>query len=70
MAQTVKVELVVYVGMEKYAIEDTHVWSQTDDIEPDQMAILLVNHISNKMEAALNPCMFTHEMTIHNNEEA
>lgn len=70
MAQTVKVELVVYVGMEKYAIEDTHVWSQTDDIEPDQMAILLVNHIGNKMEAALNPCMFTHEMNIHNNEEA
>jgi hypothetical protein len=56
--------------MEKYSIEDTHVWSPSDDIDADQMAILLVNHVSNKMEAALNPCMFAHEMNIHNSEEA
>jgi hypothetical protein len=61
MDQTIKVEVTVYVGMEKYSIEDTTVWSPEDDLNADELAAAILDHCSTKMAAALNPCFYIHD---------
>lgn len=70
MSVTIKVEIITYVGMEKYTIESLETWDSTDNISADEMAMGMVDHVSFKMNAALSPCYYTHQTHVEETEEA
>lgn len=62
MKQTIKVEITVYVGSEKYLLNTYHTWdSEEDELSADDCAKMLLEHMYNKMCASLDPCFFHHE---------
>jgi hypothetical protein len=70
MSLTIKVEIITYVGLEKYSMESLHTWDSTDGIGADEMAMGMVDHVAFKMNAALSPCFYTHQTQVEENEEA
>lgn len=68
--QTIKVEIKVYVGADKYEMDSHHIWDpETDELDADQMAQMILEHVHFKMNSALNPCYFVHSIEHENMEE-
>lgn len=66
MKQTIKVEISVYVGAEKYLMNAYHTWdAETDPVSADETAKDLLAHLTHKMDSALDPCFFDHDEVLN-----
>lgn len=59
--QTIKVDIKVYVGLDKYQMDSYYEWNpNVDSLSADETAQAILEHVKIKMASALEPCFYDH----------